>query len=91
MELSEEHTHNHDDDVIEIRIPGWVLWAAGGVMLGLVAVVAWDVYTQRRYLAKKIAGIAAEARTVVPVLDMDKVEEWANKAGTNEQPESPAL
>jgi len=99
MELSEEHTHEHSDDLIEIRIPGWVLWVGGGILLGLVGVVAWDVYTQKRKtreLATELVTVSPIDRALYekynkPVLDMDKVEEWANKAGTNEQPESPAL
>jgi len=89
MELSEEHTH--DDDVVEIHIPGWVLWTAGGILAGLLAVIAWDVYTQKR----KARELAAKLVTVGP-LDFAAVEKWANKqveptVVQDEQPESPPL
>jgi len=97
MELSEEHVHSHDDDVVEIHIPAWVLWTAGGIVTGLLAVVAWDVYTQRRLAIKRLADVRAHAESAIPLLDMRKVEEWANQKLSpptvvqDEQPESPPL
>jgi hypothetical protein len=89
--MEHSDTHTHDDDVYEFTIPAWVLWAAGGIILGLGAVIAWDVYTTRRTTAKLMHNVRTETATVTPLLDMKKVEEWANKAGKDEQPESPAL
>ena len=88
QEHSEVHGHEHEDVLV---IPSWVPWALTGVFVGLAVVVAWDVYKQRRTTAKLLNNVRTEAATVIPVLDLQKVEEWANKAGKDEQPESPPL
>ena len=97
MEVSEDHVHPHEDDLVEIRIPGWVLWAAAGIVLGLAGVVAWDVYTQKRKareLATKLTSVTPHDRALFnkyngPLLDWKKVEEWAN--GQKEKPVTPTV
>lgn len=71
------HDHSHG-----IHVPSWVSWAIVGFGIGITAWVIIGQFVEERQARQRLAKLAHDYR-VRPLLDMDKLKEWAEKQQEN--------